>query len=291
MSLDRADLHRSSYPRGRRRGPTAQVRALATSPPPFRYDRRVPASVSASYRLVDSGRQHAMRADPRPATASAEAVETIVTLKTMEGLPLPARVFDAFFDSAATGSGKSAKVQGALTLKPGRARPTGRPSSPGDLIDIDLKTLFERRFPRHRMTGLAHVAIKSGPLGRTGPGRGSAGPRRRGGAERPARGRSGSSCSNHSAAEMRFRMSSKPDQRSSTPTWPFNARSDLTFDLSLRGRHPPRRRRSNRPVRARTTCWWRPTTGRWSRLRTGSGERPRAPQDPLPRDAPTPSPP
>ncbi len=91
----------------------------------FQADAKVP-SLSASYRLLDpQGSTRCELALTRD--RKAEAVETVVAFKTMEGVPLPARVLDAFFDSAAW-LGGSARVQGRS--RSGRAaRPTGRPSS------------------------------------------------------------------------------------------------------------------------------------------------------------------
>ena len=122
----------------------------------FQADPRAPG-LSASYRLLDDGGSTRCELT-LTRDRKAEAVETVVAFKTMEGLPLPARVLDAFFDSG-DWLGRSARVQGALTLRQvGSA--DWQAEFGGDLIDVDLKTLFERRFPRHRMSGLAHVAIK-----------------------------------------------------------------------------------------------------------------------------------
>ena len=132
---------------------TFDLRDLAAT---FRNDPKIPG-LSASYRLLDKGTgtrcELTLVRDRK-----AEAVETTVAIKTMEGLPLPARVFDAFFDSA-DWLGGSAKVQGGLTLKQVGSADWQAEFS-GDLIDVDLKTLFETRFPRHRMTGLAHLTLK-----------------------------------------------------------------------------------------------------------------------------------
>jgi hypothetical protein len=133
--------------------PTYELRDLAAT---FQSDAKAPG-LFASYRLVDRGGstrcELALTRDRR-----GETVETVVALKTMEGLPLPARVLDAFFDSA-DWLGPDSRVQGALTLRQAGSADWQAEFS-GDLIDVDLKTLFERRFPRHRMTGLAHVALK-----------------------------------------------------------------------------------------------------------------------------------
>ena len=135
------------------RGLRFELRDLAAT---FRDDPRAPG-ISASYRFVDGGGstrcELALTRDRK-----AEPVETAVMLKTMEGMPLPARVLDAFFDSTAW-LGRSARAQGAITLKQAGSGPWSAEFA-GDLFDVDLKTLFERRFPRHRMTGLAHLAVR-----------------------------------------------------------------------------------------------------------------------------------
>jgi hypothetical protein len=135
-------------------GVAFDLRDLAAT---FQADPKVPG-FSASYRLLDGGGSTRCELT-LTRDRKAEAVETVVAFKTMEGLPLPARVLDAFFDSA-DWLGRSARVQGALTL---RQVGSGdwQAEFAGELIDVDLKTLFERRFPRHRMSGLAHVALKS----------------------------------------------------------------------------------------------------------------------------------
>ena len=123
----------------------------------YQADAKAPG-LSASYRLLDKGGSTRCELT-LTRDRKAEAVETVVAFKTMEGLPLPARVLDAFFDSA-DWLGPSARVQGALTLRQSGSA-DWQAEFNGDLVDVDLKTLFERRFPRHRMAGLAHLAIKS----------------------------------------------------------------------------------------------------------------------------------
>ena len=77
----------------------------------------------------------------------------------MDGLPLPARVLDPFFDST-DWLGPAAKVEGTLSLRQTGAR-DWEADFQGDLLDVDLAALVERRFPSHRLNGLARVAIKS----------------------------------------------------------------------------------------------------------------------------------
>ena len=134
-------------------GLSFDLRDLAAT---FQADTKAPG-LSASYRLLDQGGSTRCELT-LTRDRKAEAVETVVAFKTMEGLPLPARVLDAFFDSA-DWLGPSARVQGALTLRQSGSS-DWQADFIGDLVDVDLKTLFERRFPRHRMAGLAHVAVK-----------------------------------------------------------------------------------------------------------------------------------
>ena len=77
----------------------------------------------------------------------------------MEGLPLPARVLDVFFDTA-DWLGPDAQVEGTLTLRQTGAK-DWEADFQGDLLDVDLGVLVGRRFPGQRLSGLARVALKS----------------------------------------------------------------------------------------------------------------------------------
>jgi hypothetical protein len=123
----------------------------------FRADALAPAAI-VSYRITDE--ESSTRCElTLTRDRRGEAVRTTLAFKTMEGLPLPARVLDLFFDSAAW-LGSQARVDGSLTLSQ-----TGgsewEAEFQGNLYDIDLATLVSRRFPDHRLTGLARVAIRS----------------------------------------------------------------------------------------------------------------------------------
>ncbi|MDR3638695.1 MAG: hypothetical protein P4L84_33120 [Isosphaeraceae bacterium] len=89
----------------------------------------------------------------------AEPVKTSIVLKTMEGLPLPARVLDVFFD-AADWLGPEAKVEGELALRQEGAK-DWEADFQGNLLDVDLSTLLGLRFPSHRLSGRARVTIPS----------------------------------------------------------------------------------------------------------------------------------
>jgi hypothetical protein len=92
-----------------------------------------------------------------------EQIETSVALTTVEGLPLPARLLNVFFD-ADDWLGSSAKFEGALRLRQAGSR-EWEADFTGELLDIDLAKLVGRRFPRHRLTGRARVAIKEAKWG------------------------------------------------------------------------------------------------------------------------------
>jgi hypothetical protein len=87
-----------------------------------------------------------------------EQIQTTVTFKTLEGLPLPARVLNVFFD-AEDWFGTAAKVDGTVQLN---LQGSGACEIvfAGEVVDIDLARLVGRRFPRHRLTGRARAAIK-----------------------------------------------------------------------------------------------------------------------------------
>jgi hypothetical protein len=92
-----------------------------------------------------------------------EPVRTTLALKTMEGLPLPARVLDLFFDTA-DWLGPEARVEGALTLRQTGAK-GWEADFEGDLLDVDLSVLVGRRFPGQHLSGLARVALKKAVWG------------------------------------------------------------------------------------------------------------------------------
>ena len=92
-----------------------------------------------------------------------EPVETSLVIKTVEGLPLPARVLDVFFD-ADDWLGSHAKVEGTISLHQAGTR-EWEADFQGELLDVDLAKLVGRRFPRHRVTGRARVAFQQASWG------------------------------------------------------------------------------------------------------------------------------
>jgi hypothetical protein len=81
----------------------------------------------------------------------------------VEGVPLPARVLDVFFD-AEDWLGSNAKVNGTLRLRQAGSR-EWEAGFAGELLDVDLAKLVGKRFPRHRLTGRGRLAIKDAQWG------------------------------------------------------------------------------------------------------------------------------
>ncbi len=92
-----------------------------------------------------------------------EHIETSLALKTVEGMPLPARVLGVFFDPE-DWLGNDAKVEGQISLHQVGTR-DWELDFRGELLDVDLAKLVGRRFPRHRLTGRARLAIKQAKWG------------------------------------------------------------------------------------------------------------------------------
>lgn len=135
-----------------------QVQDLAGE---FDADRARP-TFRAAYRLAEPGGgvrcELTLKRDRQ-----AEPVSTSLVLKTLQGQPLPARVFDVFFDSAAW-LGPRATVEGTLALAQAGAG-NWEAEFQGNLIDVDLATLVGRRFPRHHLSGGARVRVEKAEWG------------------------------------------------------------------------------------------------------------------------------
>lgn len=123
----------------------------------FQADAATP-TVVVSYRLATKGASTRCELT-LTRDRKAEPVKTSVVLKTMEGLPLPARVLDVFFD-AADWLGPDAKVEGELALRQEGAK-DWEADFQGALLEVDLSTLLGLRFPSHRLAGRARVTIPS----------------------------------------------------------------------------------------------------------------------------------
>lgn len=93
----------------------------------------------------------------------ADPPQTSLVFRTVEGLPLPARVLDCFFDSR-DWLGDNAQVEGTLSLRKIGSQ-DWEAEFQGDLHDVNLSNLVGKRFPRHLLTGRAHVAFQSARWG------------------------------------------------------------------------------------------------------------------------------
>ena len=92
-----------------------------------------------------------------------EPLQTSLALQTVEGLALPARTLNIFFD-AEDWLGTEAKLEGMLNLRQSGSK-DWEAGFQGDLVDVDLAKLIGRRFPRHRLSGRARVAIRQARWG------------------------------------------------------------------------------------------------------------------------------
>lgn len=112
-------------------------------------------SVTASYHVDGATRCELTLARDR----TADPVRTTLVLETKEGAPLPGRLLGPFFDPA-DWLGPEARVWGTLSLaRAGEG--DWEAEFRGDLTGIDLGTLVGRRYPDHRLTGLARLRVRS----------------------------------------------------------------------------------------------------------------------------------
>jgi hypothetical protein len=86
-----------------------------------------------------------------------EPLVTSIVIKTVEGLPLPARVLNAFFN-AEDWLGANATVEGTLSLRQSGTK-DWEAEFEGSLHEIELGKVVGRRFPLHRLAGRARVTI------------------------------------------------------------------------------------------------------------------------------------
>jgi hypothetical protein len=159
-------------------------------------------TLRVAYRLAETGvGTHCELMVSRDRTA--DPARTTIELKTLEGVPLPGRVLDVFFDTARW-LGPRARVEGTLILdQTGTKDWEGQFT--GNLLDVDLATLVGEKFPRHHLAGLARVAVKQARWGdRPGQGPGWI---EAGGALIASQGIIGVDLVNALAREMRFRLS------------------------------------------------------------------------------------
>ncbi len=99
----------------------------------------------------------------------AEPPSTMLVFKTVEGLPLCARVLNPFFDSG-DWLGANATIEGTLQLRQAGSKDWEAAFS-GSLHDIELARLIGQRFPRHRLSGRARLVLTTARWGQR-PGQG-----------------------------------------------------------------------------------------------------------------------
>jgi hypothetical protein len=94
----------------------------------------------------------------------AEPPRTTLVLKTTDGMPLPARMLNVFFD-ADDWLGTDAKLEGTVSLVQEGSK-DWEAEFAGEFSDVDLGRLTGRRFPRHRLTGRAKLVFEKARWGR-----------------------------------------------------------------------------------------------------------------------------
>ena len=101
---------------------------------------------------------------------SGDEPRTLLSLRTVDGLPLPARVLEPFF-STEDWLGPDARVRGDLQLSRVGAGDWSATFS-GELIDVALEALVGRRVPIHTLSGPARLVVDRAEWGPdpSGPG-------------------------------------------------------------------------------------------------------------------------
>jgi hypothetical protein len=161
----------------------------------------------------------------------AEPVLTSLAFKTIEGLPLPARVLSPFFD-VDTWLGANATVEGTLELRQAGSKEWEAIFS-GNLHNIDLAQLIGHRFPRHRLMGRARLAVATARWGQR-PGQGPGWIEAKG-ELLAGQGSIGVSLLQSLAREMRFRLSSKLANLDPRKTEVDFRAMGLAFDMRANG--------------------------------------------------------
>jgi hypothetical protein len=156
---------------------------------------------------------------------------TSVTLKTIEGLPLPARMLRIFFDSE-DWLGPNATVEGVLRLSRSGS-PGWEADFEGSVHEIDLSHLVSRRFPRHRLTGRANIDLTKATWGDR-PGQ-AAGWRELKGTLSATPGSIGLSLLTALSREMKFRLSPRIVQLDPWKTELEYRALGLSFDIRPSG--------------------------------------------------------
>ena len=148
-------------------GPGSPTFALRDVAGEYLADRSMPI-VRAAYRLAGYGSgtrcELTLSRDRR-----GEEIASTLSLKAVEGPPLPVRVLDVFFDTE-DWLGADAALDGEITLQQRGSR-DWEAEFRGELSNLDLGRLISKRFPRHRLTGRARLKIDSARWGER-PGQG-----------------------------------------------------------------------------------------------------------------------
>jgi hypothetical protein len=98
-----------------------------------------------------------------------DEIASKLSLKSVEGPPLPVKVLDLFFDAEGW-LGADAALDGEIALRQNGSR-DWEAEFRGELLDLDLGRLIGKRFPRHRLTGRARLKIDAARWGER-PGQG-----------------------------------------------------------------------------------------------------------------------
>jgi hypothetical protein len=132
------------------------------SRPTLRLAYRMPANMGTRPKVPGSGSatrcEFMLTRDRR-----SDIPKTLITLKTVEGLPLSARTLGSFFD-ADDWLGAGATVEGILHLSQSGTS-EWEAEFQGSFHEVDLSQLVGHRFPRHRLTGRANVTISEARWG------------------------------------------------------------------------------------------------------------------------------
>jgi hypothetical protein len=161
----------------------------------------------------------------------ANPVRSVLVLKTLEGLPLPARVLDVFFETD-DWLGPRAKVEGTLALSQAGSG-DWEADYQGSLIDVDLSSLVGKRFPRHHLAGTARVAFQRARWGER-PGQGT-GWREAKGELIASQGSIGVDLLQALAREMKFRLASRVTRLDPRKTEAEFRSLGLAFDMQPSG--------------------------------------------------------
>ena len=126
--------------------------------------------IESSYRLVTPEKTPNRCELVLERDRSGDEPRTLLSLRTVEGLPLPARVLEPFF-STEDWLGPDARVQGDLQLARVGAGDWSASFS-GELIDVALEALVGRRVPIHTLSGPARLVVDQAEWGPdpSGPG-------------------------------------------------------------------------------------------------------------------------